>query len=61
VPAVVAFAMQDVIDVAHPSYLDDWAAFERAARDLPHDRIVDYVAALAADGPLRPVPGGQPH
>jgi hypothetical protein len=61
VPSVVAFAMQDVIDLARPAYFDDWAAFERAARAIPRDRIVDYVAALAAGGALRPLPStGRP-
>ena len=51
-PAVVAYAMQDVIDGARPAYFDDWPAVERSAREIPHDRLVDYIAALAADGPL---------
>ena len=51
-PAVVAYAMQEVIDGARPAYFDDWTAVERSARDIPRDRLVDYIAALAADGPL---------
>jgi hypothetical protein len=56
-PAVLAFAAQDVLDDAHPAYFADWPAFCRSARALPDDRIDDYIAALAADGPLVPVSG----
>jgi hypothetical protein len=54
-PNVVAFAMQDVIDGARLPYFDDWSSFERAVRELPRDRLTDYIAALAANGPLLPV------
>jgi hypothetical protein len=54
-PAVLAFAMQDVLDDTRPAHFDDWPAFCRAARALTDDRIDDYVAALAAGGPLVPV------
>jgi hypothetical protein len=54
-PGILGYAMQDVLDQAQPAYFDDWAAFERTARDLPRERLVDYVAALAAGGALIPV------
>jgi hypothetical protein len=53
--SVLAFAMQDAIDATQPAYFDDWSQFGRAAQGLSHERIVDYVAALAAGGPLLPV------
>ena len=56
-PAVMAYAVQDVIDAAQPAYFDDWPAFQRAARDIPQDRIVDYVSAAGADGIFIPLPG----
>ena len=54
-PPIVAYAMQDVMDLAQPAFLDDWPAFERTARDLPRDRLIDYIAAVAADGTFVPV------
>jgi hypothetical protein len=56
-PAVLAFAMQDILDEAQPAYYDDWPAFSRVARGLPDHRIDDYIAALAAGGPLLPASG----
>jgi hypothetical protein len=53
-PGVLAFALQDVTEHARPGYPEDWNEFGRAARDLPLDRITDYVAALASNGPLVP-------
>jgi hypothetical protein len=57
-PGVLAFAMQDVIDAASPAHFDDWQAFSLASKTLPDERLVDYIAALTADGPL--VPAGAP-
>jgi hypothetical protein len=54
VPAVMAFAMQQALDEAQPAHFDDWLEFTRAARTITDEQIVDYVAALAADGPLIP-------
>jgi hypothetical protein len=54
-PAIVAYAMQDAIDRAQPAFFDDWPAFERTARDLPRDRVIDYIAAVAADGAFIPL------
>jgi hypothetical protein len=56
-PGIAAFAMQDVLDGTQPAYFDDWSQFGRAARSIPEDRIVDYIAALTAGGPLVPAPG----
>lgn len=53
-PFVLGFAMQEVTDHARPGYVTDWDEFERAARDLPTNRVADYVAALTARGPLVP-------
>jgi hypothetical protein len=54
-PGIVAYAMQDVLDRAQPAFFDDWPAFEHAARNLPRERLIDFVAALSAGGPLIPV------
>jgi hypothetical protein len=53
-PAVLAFAMQDVLDSARLAYHDDWTEFSRAAGALDKDQIADYISALAAGGPLLP-------
>ncbi len=54
VPAVLALAVPDFLHAVRPVHADDRAAFARAARDLPADRFADYLAALAAGGPLVP-------
>jgi hypothetical protein len=54
-PAIGAFATQDVIEHAQLAYQDDWQEFGRAARELPRERLFDYIAALTAGGPLVPV------
>ena len=55
-PGIVALAMQDVLDAAHPAYFDDWSSFTRAATALPAAKLDDYIAASTAAGPLIPVP-----
>ena len=55
-PSLLAYAMQDVLDHAQPAFFDDWPAFERTARELPRERLNDYIAALAAGGELIPLP-----
>ena len=55
-PGIAAFAMQDVLDETQPAYFDDWSQFGHAARLIRQDRIVDYIAALTAGGPLQPAP-----
>jgi hypothetical protein len=52
---LAGYVMQDVLDHARLSHPDDWDEFGRAARDLPAERIYDYIAALTARGPLVPV------
>jgi hypothetical protein len=55
-PAIISYAMQDVVDLAQPAFFDDWPAFQRVARDLPRERLIDYISAVAADGALVPLP-----
>ncbi len=51
-PALAGFVTQDVIDHAQLAYPDDWEEFGRAVKDLPRERMFDYIAALTASGPL---------
>jgi len=53
-PALAGFVAQDVIDHAPLADADDWAEFGRTVRDLPRERMFDYIAALTAGGPLVP-------
>jgi hypothetical protein len=53
-PGVIAFAMQEVIDQARPTSLDDWSGFSRAASAITRDSLVDYIASQTAGGPLMP-------
>jgi hypothetical protein len=53
-PGVIAYAMQEVVDQAQPAHFDDWPGFSRAATAVTRDRLVDYIAAQAAGGPLLP-------
>ena len=55
-PGVVGLAMQDALDAARPAYLDDWSGFTRTVAALPAAKMDDYIAALAASGPLIAVP-----
>ena len=55
---VLASALQDYLDEVRPRYGDDWFALARHLDRLPSERFDDYVAALAAAGPL--VPAGAP-
>jgi hypothetical protein len=50
----MASALQDYLDAARPAYPDDWRTLVEAARDLPPERMIDYVSALTAGGPLVP-------
>ena len=54
-PAIAAHAMREAIDAARPAFVDDWPAFQRAARDVSRDRLVGYVSAAIADGALVPL------
>jgi hypothetical protein len=58
-PGVIAYAMQDVINEAQPAHFDDWPEVSRAVAALTRDRLSDYIAALAAGGPLVPWPQTQ--
>ena len=60
-PGVIAFAMNDVVDHAHPAHFDDWSGFSRATLGIPRDRLVDYVAAQAAGGALLPARADDRH
>ena len=51
-PALAGFVTQDVIDHAQLGYADDWEQFGRAVLDIPAERLSDYIAALAVNGPL---------
>jgi hypothetical protein len=51
-PAIGSYVTQDVIEHAQLAYTDDWEEFGRAARELPRERMFDYIAALTAGGPL---------
>jgi hypothetical protein len=51
-PALSAFVTQDVLEHAQLAYQDDWQEFGRAAKEIPRERLVDYIAALTAGGPL---------
>jgi len=53
---VLSAAVQDFIDEVRITDPDDWLSLVRAAGAVPRDRIEDYVAAAAADGPLVPDP-----
>jgi hypothetical protein len=51
---VLSAAVQDFVDEVRATDPDDWLSLVRAAGAVPRDRIEDYVAAAAADGPLLP-------
>jgi hypothetical protein len=51
---VLSAALQDFMDEVRATDHDDWLSLVRAAAAVPRDRIEDYIAAAAADGPLLP-------
>ena len=51
-PALAGFVVQDVIDHAELADADDWEEFGRAVQAIPRERMIDYIAALTAGGPL---------
>ena len=52
---VLASAMQDFLDRAAPTDVNDWWNLSRTARAMSRERFEDFVAAVAAvDGPLVP-------
>lgn len=54
-PAVLAYAMRDYIDRLRPMHPADVDAFADAALSLTRTMVEDYLGAIAAVGPLRPV------
>jgi hypothetical protein len=54
---VLSAAVLDFIDGVRATDTDDWLSLVRGAASVPRERIEDYVAAAAADGPLVPDPG----
>ncbi len=60
-PGVMAFAMQEVVEQAHPAHFDDWSGFSRATLGIPRDRLVDYIAAQTAGGALLPAKADDRH
>ena len=52
--SVLVAAVQDFIDEVRPTDANDWLTLVRTAQAVPRERIEDYVAAAAADGPLIP-------
>lgn len=53
---VLSAALQDFVDEVRATDPDDWLSLVRGAGAVSRDRIEDYVAAAAADGPLVPDP-----
>jgi hypothetical protein len=51
---VLSAAVQDFVDEVRGTDPDDWLSLVRGAAAVPLERIEDYVAAAAADGPLLP-------
>jgi hypothetical protein len=51
---VLSAAVQDFLDEVRNTDADDWLSLVRGAAAVSRDRIEDYVAAAAADGPLVP-------
>ena len=54
-PDLLSAATLDLIDRVAAPRADDWRAVVAGIRALPDARLEDDVAALTADGPLRPV------
>ena len=54
-PDLLSAATLDLIDRVVAPRADDWRAVVAGIRALPDARLEDDVAALTADGPLRPV------
>jgi hypothetical protein len=54
---VLSAAVLDFMDEVQATDTDDWLSLVRGAAAVPRERIEDYVAAAAADGPLVPDAG----
>lgn len=59
VPAVMAYAVQDLLDDVTVLSSDDWLGLARFAPTLKRERFEDIVSALAGVGLLVPATGGQ--
>lgn len=55
VPGLLMYAAQDYWHDVESRFPDDWPAMTRQALALSPTRVEDYVAALAGNGPLRPL------
>jgi hypothetical protein len=53
--SLLAMAVQDFVDGVQLVHIDDWLARVQFAQGLTRERIEDYVALVAVDGPLMPV------
>jgi hypothetical protein len=58
VAGVAGLATQAFIDTAPPLYDDDWVGIVGHAHELTRETVEDYVAAVVANGPVRPAGGG---
>lgn len=54
IPAALLYLTQDYWHEVEARFADDWPAMVRGAAGIDSRRIEDYVAALGAQGPLRP-------
>jgi hypothetical protein len=52
---VLRYAMREFLDQVEPRHTADFEAFARQARALDRRTVEDYLGAIAAMGPLRPV------
>lgn len=57
-PAVLSYAVQDLLDTTTVASSDDWLGLTRAAGALSKERFDDIVSALAGIGLLAPAAGG---
>jgi hypothetical protein len=51
-PGALAYTLQDLIDEAPSMHTDDWDALVQHAHALDRVRVEDYIAGVAARGPL---------
>lgn len=58
-PDILSAATLELVDRVNAPRADDWRALVESIRAIPDARFEDYVAALTADGPLRPVRNGE--
>jgi hypothetical protein len=56
---VLSAATLELINRVDAPRADDWRTLVEAIRAIPDTRLEDYVAALTADGPLRPLRDGE--